>query len=86
MPGGGSKPAFVPASGGLLAFTVERAPDGGAGFRLNPHGRYSHTLDYVRATLAKSGLSVVEIREDTLRQEAGEPVIGLVVTARRAAP
>ena len=73
--------------GGWLVFTVERADDAEApqGHRINPHGRYSHTSAYVAKTLAECGLESSEIVEDVLRREAGSPVRGLVVTARKPA-
>ena len=72
--------------GGVLIFTVERAEDTAApqGHRINPHGRYSHTYDYVDRTLAGAGLVERTLRDDVLRQEGGGPVKGLVVTARKA--
>jgi predicted TPR repeat methyltransferase len=73
------------AEGGHLFFTLERAPSDTPppGWRLNPHGRYSHTPDYLRGVLAACGFAEIGTREETLRHEAGEPVAGLVVTARR---
>jgi predicted TPR repeat methyltransferase len=73
--------------GGLLIFTVEKADesDAPAGHRLNPHGRYSHTRGYVERTLRRAGFAEVTIDGGVLRQERGEPVEGLVVTARTAA-
>ncbi|MCU0726985.1 MAG: tetratricopeptide repeat protein [Planctomycetes bacterium] len=73
------------ARGGLLAFTVELAPPGTPppGYRLNPHGRYSHTATYLEAGLVESGFDRVEAVGETLRTEAGQPVAGLVLTARR---
>jgi predicted TPR repeat methyltransferase len=72
--------------GGWLVFTVERADDADApqGHRINPHGRYSHTRAYVEKTLAECGFERSEIVDEVLRQEAGSPVRGLVVSARRA--
>lgn len=74
-------------AGGLLIFTVEEAAcaDAPAGYRLNSHGRYSHTRDYVERTLADAGFAVSTIENGVLRQERGEPVPGLVATARKAA-
>jgi len=72
--------------GGVLAFTLEAAgTEPPEGYRIQPHGRYSHGESYVRRTLAASGLEVATIEETVLRSEAGRPVAGLVVTARRAA-
>jgi predicted TPR repeat methyltransferase len=72
---------------GLLAFTLERAPDDSAGtFRLDPHGRYSHTETYVRRTLTEAGFDEIALRRVVPRTELGEPVDGLLVTARRNGP
>ncbi len=72
-------------SGGVLAFTVEEAaadcPD--EGFRINPHGRYSHCRSYVARTLSDAGFHVETIDSAILRLEGGAPVEGLVVTARK---
>jgi len=74
-------------SGGRLAFTVEALDDGegGPGFRLNPHGRYSHAPEYLRRTLGGAGFVAVAIEPVHLRLERGVPVEGLLVTARRPA-
>jgi predicted TPR repeat methyltransferase len=66
---------------GHLVFTVEDSVsrvDGG--FRLELHGRYSHSDDYVRRALDAVGLSS-EVQRVHLRMEAGEPVAGLVIRA-----
>lgn len=67
--------------GGLLAFTVERL-EGGAPYRVNPHGRYAHDRGYVTATVADAGLVLSVLRDEVLRLEGGRPVPGLLVTAR----
>ena len=69
---------------GVLVFTVEHE-EGGTPCRLQPTGRYSHARAAVEASLKDAGFTVVAIAEDMLRQEGGEPVRGLVVTARRPA-
>lgn len=73
--------------GGVLAFSVERlaAADGGPGYRLEEHGRYSHSSDYVRRTLTEAGLAVIGIDAAAPRNEGGVPVAGLVVVARKPA-
>jgi predicted TPR repeat methyltransferase len=73
---------------GCLIFTVEEAEETTApdGYRINPHGRYSHTRDYVDRTLGCAGFTRRHIGRDVLRQEGGMPVNGLVVVARKAAP
>ena len=69
---------------GLLVCTLERLSiDGATGYRLEMHGRYSHTESYVRRVLAGAGLRA-EIAHAELRLEAGTPVAGLVVRARKA--
>jgi predicted TPR repeat methyltransferase len=68
-----------------LVFTVEAlAEDAALPFRLEPHGRYSHSRAHVQGVLAKAGFEVLEISAATLRQEGGKPVQGWVVGARRA--
>jgi predicted TPR repeat methyltransferase len=69
--------------GGHLVFTVEQAPDDApGGFRLNPHGRYSHDEAYLRRTLAAAGFAEPLIDRVILRQELKVPVAGFLVVAR----
>jgi predicted TPR repeat methyltransferase len=49
------------------------------GYRLHPSARYTHHLDYLRSCASAAGLRPVVEREDTLRRQAGRPVIGYVV-------
>ena len=69
---------------GLLAFTVERAPSSEPPFLLQLHGRYSHAADYVQRALVDAGFELRTSDVITLRMEAGEPVVGLVVVALAA--
>jgi predicted TPR repeat methyltransferase len=72
--------------GGRLIFTLEHAigeEHGPAGYRIQPHGRYTHTESYVRSTVAQAGFEVIEIEKVHLRREGGRYVDGLVVAARR---
>jgi predicted TPR repeat methyltransferase len=71
--------------GGLLVFTVESlAPDeANIGFRLNPHGRYSHTEGYVCRILDAADFELVSLTPSVLRHEMKRPVSGFVVSARR---
>jgi predicted TPR repeat methyltransferase len=72
---------------GRLLFTVEHASEEAeapAGYRLCPHGRYSHSEPYVRKCLAEADFEVIEIETAHLRWEGGSYVKGLVVSARRA--
>jgi predicted TPR repeat methyltransferase len=70
-------------AGGTVLFTVERAAGSSETlpYRLHPHGRYSHTETYVRSVLTAAGFSANETEDQTLRQEIGRDVAGLVVTA-----
>lgn len=71
-------------SGGLVVFTLEHAAsvDLERGYRLECHGRYAHERGYVERSLRSAGLEP-QMREAELRLEAGIPVRGLVVWARR---
>jgi len=69
--------------GGALVFTVEalggQAPE--TGYRLHTHGRYSHSDNYVRATLQGAGLDDVTLQAVVLRNEGDTPVDGWLVSA-----
>lgn len=83
--------------GGWLIFTVEAldaAPPGALaadtdtdtpepGHRLNPNGRYVHARAHLEAALVQAGLQGLATEAVTLRQEAGRPVRGWLVSARR---
>lgn len=72
-------------AGGWLAFTLEQMEeqDTAAGFRLNPHGRYSHTRRYVWEVLERAGFTHCALTAEVLRLEQGRPVPGWVVLAGR---
>jgi predicted TPR repeat methyltransferase len=70
--------------GGLLAFTVEDSGDA-APHRLQYNGRYAHAEAYVREAAVGAGFAVRRIDHETLRQELGNPVAGLMVLAERRA-
>jgi predicted TPR repeat methyltransferase len=85
---GALEPVFEAAArslrpGGLLIFTVEDAGAAEGGYRINPHGRYSHAESYVRGALNAAGFAVLALEAAALRMEAGAPVPGLVCTARK---
>ncbi|KQO91925.1 hypothetical protein ASF36_18725 [Methylobacterium sp. Leaf90] len=67
---------------GHLIFSVEE--DNGDAFTLHPHGRFSHARTYVERSLIAAGFAVKGIGHKSLRMERGEPVRGLIVTARKA--
>jgi predicted TPR repeat methyltransferase len=71
---------------GLFVFTLEHAVGAAAhiDWRLELHGRYSHTRSYVERVLAAVGLQPWIVPAE-LRMESGAPVAGLVVRATKAA-
>jgi predicted TPR repeat methyltransferase len=71
---------------GLLIFAVEHAvgPVGPLDYRLELHGRYSHSRGYVERLLAGAGLES-EIAQAELRMESGKPVAGLVIRGTKPA-
>jgi predicted TPR repeat methyltransferase len=73
--------ARVLAPNGLFAFTVET--HGGSGVVLGAGLRYAHGEAYLRAVLAAVSLEVCSLERVSTRNEADEPVPGLVVVARR---
>jgi predicted TPR repeat methyltransferase len=72
---------------GHVVFTLERASEDETpqGYRINPHGRYSHTEAYVRRVLAAARLEPRQITHVHLRLELKKPVDGLLVVAARPA-
>jgi len=70
---------------GFLIFSVEAATPEEAqqGFRINPHGRYSHTQPYLENALTRAGMAIVSVDGEVLRSENQLPVNGFVVTARK---
>lgn len=72
--------------GGRSIFTLERMeapPESHIGYRLNRHGRYTHSPDYVDGCLSKCGMRLLRSKSVDLREQAGRPVGGLLVTAVR---
>ena len=69
-------------TGGLFAFSVE---DGGAGDAplLRPSLRYAHPERFIRRKAEESGLAVVAMEKSVIRQDAGQPVHGLLFLATR---
>jgi predicted TPR repeat methyltransferase len=68
---------------GVLVFTVEENVSGeDAPYRIGTHGRYTHAPAYVQRLLAGAGLGFEIVRAE-LRMEAGTPVAGLAVLARK---
>lgn len=71
---------------GLLVFTAEALADETpeSGYRLQAHGRYSHSRRYVESALQAAGLGDIDIQAVILRNEGGLPVNGWLVSARAA--
>lgn len=68
---------------GLLVFTVEQATDSSADYVLGRHGRYAHSASYIDRALRAHRFAPLSCNRCVLRLEAGQPVDGLVVCARR---
>jgi predicted TPR repeat methyltransferase len=62
--------------GGLMVFTVERGDV--YPLRLTDSGRFAHHRSHLIEVAADAGLAVVEISEQVIRLEYGEPVVGLL--------
>jgi len=72
--------------GGRLVFTLEREEDDPErGWVLHPHGRYGHGRSYLERVLGETGLKLGFLTDDVLRNEAGRPVRGWLVLARKGA-
>ena len=69
--------------GGCVVFTFEEdeSEHSELGYRLSHHGRYCHTVDYLKKCLAEAGLTIRGITSTVLRLEANLPVKGIVVRA-----
>jgi predicted TPR repeat methyltransferase len=69
---------------GRIAFNLERdSEDHPAGYRLNQYGRYVHGETHVRRRLAEAGFTIVSLETAAIREQAREPVQGLLVLASR---
>lgn len=73
--------------GGLLVASIEELaaaePAGLAGWALGPQGRYSHSAAYLTAAAQGVGLSVLELEQQVVRNEADQPVAGLLAVLQR---
>lgn len=71
--------------GGWVVFTVEALLDAaGPPHHLQPNGRYAHAKAHVLAALEQTGFDGIQIRSETLRSEAAQPVDGWVTTGHKA--
>jgi predicted TPR repeat methyltransferase len=74
--------------GGLAAFSLEAAEQGGDGrggasFTLGATMRYRHDAGHAAVLAAEAGFEVVAQRDAALRQERGAPVAGVLTVLRR---
>ncbi len=76
---------YALGKGGTVLFTLEASgsADNPQGFRLHPQGRYSHSESYVEKILEECGFWQIQISHESMRQEVGAAVAGLVVSARK---
>ncbi|MCQ4631356.1 methyltransferase domain-containing protein [Shinella sp. CPCC 100929] len=70
--------------GGLFAFSVENGGEGDAPL-LRPSLRYAHPEAFIRRRMAESGFDLIALERSVIRQDAGQPVHGLLFLARRQA-
>ncbi len=70
---------------GVLIFTLEHydASAAVADYHLNPHGRYSHTEDYIKRCTTRCNLTIYLTESVTLRIERGQPVVGWLVRTQK---
>ncbi len=72
------------APGGLFAFTLERH-DGPEPHVLRSSLRYAHSEAGARAACRDAGLDIVSLEVAPIRQERGEPLMALLILARKPA-
>lgn len=74
--------AALLGASGIFAFSVEKSASD-TGFELRPSLRYAHSADHVETTLAAHGMRSFAMEETVIRMDAGEPITGLLILARR---
>jgi predicted TPR repeat methyltransferase len=70
--------------GALFAFSVEDGGDGDAPL-LRPSLRYAHPEAFIRRRMTENGFDLIALEKSVIRQDAGQPVHGLLFLARRQA-
>lgn len=70
---------------GILIFSVEELEAGHdeKHWNLGRQGRFAHSFDYIRDCGLRAGFRICEIRRETLRNEAGAPVSGILAIMER---
>lgn len=69
-------------AGGVLAFSVERH-QGPEAQVLQPSLRYAHNGAATARELTAQGFEIIEIAEQTIRMDRGQPIEGLLFVARK---
>ncbi|MCK9605179.1 MAG: tetratricopeptide repeat protein [Methylomonas sp.] len=70
--------------GGHFVFTLEEfEEDIAQGFKIQPHGRFSHTEAYIQDVILAAGFTMIKLERVMLRYEGGVPVDGFLVVARK---
>ena len=69
-------------SGGLLAFSVEKA-EPGKPWQFHRYGHFLHSIEHIRSVAANLGLTEQSVTEAALRIEMREPRIGYVCLFRK---
>lgn len=72
-------------SAGDFYFSCETAPEDGPDLVLQDSGRYAHKRSHVQQLCRQAGFENVQIDDVVIRHEAGQPVQGFLVMARKAA-
>jgi predicted TPR repeat methyltransferase len=70
------------AADGLFAFSVENQEDSDSPV-LQPSLRYTHSQAYITRLLASHAMILVSLICEAIRLDRGEPLLGLIVVARR---
>lgn len=71
--------------GGRFVFSCERSGDAEPDLVLRPTMRYAHKVAAIEAQCRAAGFAEVELESVIVHQEAGQPVEGFLVVARKAA-
>lgn len=78
---GGVRKALKP--GGVFVASIEKLLEGTDDYVLGISGRFQHSKAYLERLAEENDLTVASLREEVLRKEAGEPVVGYVVEYAR---
>lgn len=70
--------------GGRLVFSCEAAPEDGPDVLIQPSDRYAHKRSAIEALCRAAGFAELSVTEMDLRLEAGQPIKGFLVEARKA--